>query len=503
MTDHLDTAIREAFDDIVADVPALGPPPDASTGRQTRRRRVWPVTVAASALAVAGVGAVLSLRDGSDASGDQAVGGVDVVAGELTVAPGVTDYYVGPESLGEPDVDEDLFDLIRCTELDADGTCTAVQGPAWIPFVTHGRPLADSSTPVEPDDSLPVDDFDTVTVETVFSDVTAAEYAADAGRLGEMAVPVTVRGHAGLTFNGVAQSFVVWPERPGVLVAVGVAPDRADEAPAIAAAVRLVDGPTAIPDEVVIPGTRSFRSGNSADGLVVTHADDGTECVGMRFFEQDGRCPASIESLTWLDGSIEPLPPAEQAVVGAVPSEVTSVRVTPYGAEPITADTFAYADYSHRFFRVPVPPSVAVAVEWLAADGSVIADTDRVANGSGYGGPAGIGVMVIDGSGTPGAGDHLAARLTGPYRGESVGIGVDPPAEIAAAADGVTETVVYYNHGFFGDPPGVAVLFAERLGAGTPLRASQELTDYLGSERPSDDLIVVLGSDLAGEWAPG
>jgi hypothetical protein len=281
---------------------------------------------------------------------------------DLAVAPGAADYYVGPEALGQPAVDEELFESItRCARLSDDGSaCVQIEGIAGVPLVSYG-----------PDANVTVDtvgrpawSYD-VQIGTTFAPVTPREYAAQWGATAKPPSDaslrdVTVRGHPGITYSNEQFPAVVWEERLGVLVWVTVPAERADELLTIANGVRRVPGPATIPYRVVLPGGRPYDvDNNNGDSLLVARTN-GQNCFGFGWV--DG-CASGIAGWTFARD--------DQLVAGVVPPEVAAVRVISRAGVPTVVDPEANDHVAGiRSFVVSVPGPATV--EWLDANGAVI-----------------------------------------------------------------------------------------------------------------------------------
>lgn len=290
----------------------------------------------------------------------------------LPVAPGVTDFYVGAEDLGEPALSLDAFERVtRCVALSADGTtCERIEGIAHVPLATYTG----------------VRGTGTAYIGTTFAEVEADRYADMMWDPGDSSyaerIPVTMRGHAGLQRIDDRQSGVAWVERPGVLVWVVVTPDIADDLLTIAEGVRLVDGPATIPHRVVVPdlGTAwdatpeldpiGFIAGLQEGNGFVVALHDGVECFGFPTVISCGRTPADrVWSRPTADGGM--------LVLGAASSDVASVNVVlPDDSKAGTA-TIGFGPYAARFFSFRLsderyPVADPVVIEWLSADGTVL-----------------------------------------------------------------------------------------------------------------------------------
>ena len=284
----------------------------------------------------------------------------------LPVVAGASDFYIGPSSLGTPTMNLSLFEQIaRCTELTADGSsCAQLEGLAGVGLVDYAGDAASTPDTVERSQTSYL-----VTIGTTFTGVTPAEYAEQWPGLKAdtipAAEPTTVRGHDALEFyETVGRPAVVWQERPGVLVWVAVPPEREAELLAIAEGVQRVPGPTDIPWVQVVPepGVAFDASNNNAEGMVVGRRGS-LECVGLGYLAS---CGTDIASRMFVAGGM---------VATATPPEVAQVRVT-FSSGSSLVEPEAKDGFTSRFVRVSVPdPATVELVEWLGADGTVIAST--------------------------------------------------------------------------------------------------------------------------------
>lgn len=286
----------------------------------------------------------------------------------LPVVAGATDFYVGPESLGTPVVDQEMLDqfgIIRCVELTADGSaCQRIEGIAGVGPVSYPTNVPAPST--VPGDITPR----TIGIEigTTYTGIAPSDYANiwGSGPTGSIApTPLAVRGHDGIQYHYGDRTYAVWQEQPGLLVWVAVPDQMADQLSTIAEGVRRVSGPATIPYVVVVtPLARPWdTSDNNADGLVYTRIG-GKLQVGVDYI--DGSSPVVVRQNPNVD--------AELVVGGAAPAEAMQVRITTAGNPPVIVDTVAFAGAPEaRFFQTNVPGGVGqVAFAWLAADGSEI-----------------------------------------------------------------------------------------------------------------------------------
>jgi|GEM_PF-3070628 len=274
----------------------------------------------------------------------------------IEVVPGVDDFYVGPASLGDPHISQSMWDsLIRCSELDASGACARIEGIGIVALVNYGTGQADQ-----------------VQVGTTFgAHVTLEEYALNLGSGLQTTRPATtstvVRGHTALLFEDNGQyPAVMWEERPGVLVWVAVPPTRQSELASIAETVVLQRGPSTIPGRVLVPNTgEPWRAqDNTGSGLVIAQFS-GKDCVGWGGIN---KCSDRIEDRTFAAHF-----PSAVYIAGSVPIDVGRVRVQPEIGDPVEVTPFAYGGSSSRFYQVTLPPETVASVDWLGADGNVIA----------------------------------------------------------------------------------------------------------------------------------
>jgi hypothetical protein len=284
------------------------------------------------------------------------------------VVGGAADFYVGPESLGTPVVDQEMLDqfgIIRCVELTADGSaCQRIEGIAGVGPVSYPTNVPVPST--VPGDITPR----TIGIEigTTYTGIAPSDYANiwGSGPTGSIApTPLAVRGHDGIQYHYADRTYAVWQEQPGLLVWVAVPDQMADQLSTIAEGVRRVSGPATIPYVVVVtPLARPWdTSDNNADGLVYTRIG-GKLQVGVDYI--DGSSPVVVRQNPNVDG--------ELVVAGAAPAEAMQVRITTAGNPPVIVDTVAFAGAPEaRFFQANMPGGVGqVTFAWLAADGSEI-----------------------------------------------------------------------------------------------------------------------------------
>lgn len=382
MNDQLDRAVRS----VLADIVDTAPQPPEQPARlltiddpATERRR--PVLGAAAAvIAVAGIGGVALLSGRSDAPApaaqppetaatipsttplatpppsslppcdDTGCRGFD----RLPVAPGATDYYVGPAHLGTPTISTDWFDtLTRCVELSDDfATCEKIEGIAGVNLV--GYPDAQGE----------------IAIGTTFTDLTPADYAAfwgpsratpDTGTR-----PTVVRGHDAISYTNEIAPGVVWQERPGVLVWVTVPAGSGLDPTTVAEGIQRVDGPASIPNRVVVQAlARPWDAqDNDGDGLVVATAK-GQGCVGLNYVDT---CGDEIGART----IVRPSSSGAVTIAGSTPADVATIRIEITGSTPIDVETITFADYPSRFYSTVVTSGAPQKLTWLDADGAII-----------------------------------------------------------------------------------------------------------------------------------
>lgn len=283
----------------------------------------------------------------------------------LAVVPGAADYYVGPESLGTPNVSLDWYEtLVRCTELTADfSACQKIEGIAGVNLVSYPTSLT-IDTVVRNEDSFKV------SIGTTFADITPQQYADQWGvsSMGPDAQKgLVVRGHEAIGYDNEYSSTVVWQERPGVLVWVTVPIEMADQLLEVADGVRRFDGPTTIPDKAMVTGLGNapFQAeSNDATGLIAARVA-GVDCVGYLWIEQ---CGTDIAKRTivrsWSEGVV--------TVAGSTPADVVTVQAMLKSGEVRSVDTVAFADRASRFYVMDSFSGVVMSVSWLDANGTVV-----------------------------------------------------------------------------------------------------------------------------------
>lgn len=291
---------------------------------------------------------------------------------ELPVADGVSDFYVGPEPLGTAVVSLNEFGrLVRCATLDPQATtCEKLEGYAGVGLTRYPSSVTVDTAGIEAADALDVE------IGTTFTDITPTEYAREWGNYPETGdakiEDVTVRDLPGVAYAYGASRYVVWSERPGVLVWVKAANDAPDELLSIAEGVRRVPGPDTIPWIVSVPddkhGQSYDASSNDADTLVVGKQTDGSECVGYRFIES--ACDGTIGEQTFVK-----IVNDRALVTGITPTTVTTVRISQNGNQLTETPTRQINPSTNLLFSEYVDTEGPVTVEWIDATG-VVASTE-------------------------------------------------------------------------------------------------------------------------------
>ncbi len=213
-------------------------------------------------------------------------------------------------------------------------------------------------------------------IGTTFTGITRIEYAKEWGNypeIGDAGIEdVTVRGQPAVAYTYGASRYVVWSERPGVLVWVKAANDAPDELLNIAEGVRRVRGPDTIPWIVSVPddkhGQSYDASSNDADTLVVGNQSDGSECVGNRFIES--ACGGTIGEQTFVK-----IVDDRALVTGIAPTTVTTVRISQNGNQLTETPTRQIDPSTNLLFSEYVDVEGPVTVEWIGATG-VVASTE-------------------------------------------------------------------------------------------------------------------------------
>lgn len=306
---------------------------------------------------------VLSLSPGSSAPCyDDGCAALD----RLPVVAGASDFYAGPEALGVPHVAIDFFDsLTRCAELNSDfSACQRIEGIAGVNLVTY-------TTETTIDTTARSESSYATNIGTTFTDLSPAQYAAQwavSGAGPATLTPMTVRGHDAVRYAYAGAPGIVLQERPGVLVWVSTPPESEDQLMTIAEGIRRLDGPTTIPNRVMVsPLAKVWDAGNNdGDGVLVASAG-GTECVGLDYLET---CGEGIRSRTVVRALSEPT--GTTRVAGSTPAGVSSVRIGITGAAPITVDTITFANYASRFYTTTVSGGEVESVTWLDDQGNEI-----------------------------------------------------------------------------------------------------------------------------------
>lgn len=276
----------------------------------------------------------------------------------LAVSAGAPDFYLGPESLGDPIVDDDLFEtLTRCTTLSADfASCDKIEGIAGVNLVSYPLDATTAQTDQGPPDRE-------IRVGTTFTDLDPSTYATQWGPTQGNGTQTdsTVRGHAAIRYSNEVDPAVVWQERPGVLVWVTVPADRTDELMSIAEGVRLTDGPTTIPNRAMVTELAEPWDAwdNDGDGLIVA-TSAGQECIGLDYVET---CGTTIEDRTIVRVASD----GTTAVAGSTPTDVTSIRITVTGNDPIEINTIPFANNPSRYYSTVVPAGAVEAITWINA----------------------------------------------------------------------------------------------------------------------------------------
>ena len=413
---ELEDRLRAACDAVIPRL--LGEPAGDGSVRQLERhrphhRRFRSTSIAAAvALIVGAAGIFVALRH-RQPEPVASSGGAELRCddsgchgwNELPVVPGASDFYIGPESLGEPIIHRNLFEsLTRCKQLDATFTnCAKLEGIAGVSLVDY---------PVDP--SITVDTVDrselsySIHVTTTFTDVGAVNYAHQWYRLVEgqpIMSDVTIRGHRGVTYEDhYGLPAVTWEERQGVVVTVSVPPEMKGNLLAVAAGIRSQAGPTTIPDRVAIGDAQWQSVANGTDGLVVGRLGD-SECVGYRRLEQ---CDQSIAGRTsvrndFTDGV------NNSAIAGATPADVDRVRVTLDDGSTADIATKVFANYRSRFYESAYAGRQIVKVEWIDGSGAAVATTGYVPTNNRGDDPTAPtvdtdlvrGLVLVDASGDP------------------------------------------------------------------------------------------------------
>jgi hypothetical protein len=288
---------------------------------------------------------------------------------DLPVAAGVSDFYIGPESLGEPTIDLSLFDtLTRCTTLSPDAkTCTKIEGVSGVSLVSYPA-----------DEVVMLDTLQTLTnadVGTTFADLTPLQYAQMWGPT-QGSGPIestTIRGHDAIAYLNEIRPALVWEERPGVLVWVSVPAELEPQLKSIAEGIRRRAGPRTIPAKIVAAGFAIpyDAQDNDGDNLLIGRSGN-TECVGFGFITS---CEQGVAARTFIDEH----DPSEIRVSGWVPANITSVRILAPDGSNVTDETKSVGGLTGRYFATTLTPAVSpVAIEWLDSEGNVVDRAVRI-----------------------------------------------------------------------------------------------------------------------------
>lgn len=381
---ELDDRLRAACQAVI---PQLmdGTAADSDALRSTPQRgRFRPTSIAAAIALLVGVGGVYAVasRDVDntpladtpiDASADPATNAAPRTLScddngchgwnELPVAPGVTDYYLGPESLGTPKINLNLFEsLTNCAELDPTfTTCTRIEGISQVSLVDYPVP---SGVTIDTVDRSELSY--SMHVTTTFTDSGAAAYVDALARprpgATERSSGVTVRGHDGLSYvDGYAMPAITWEERPGVLVTVSGPPELEDQLPGIAEGIRQQTGPATIPNRVILSKELASSFDNNSVGMLVGRLGD-QECFGYQYIDN---CDQSISALT------RPMNTEKPHIAGAVPPNVDQVQVTLTNGTATIVPTATFANYTLRFYEADLPQPIK-QVDWLDQTGQPI-----------------------------------------------------------------------------------------------------------------------------------
>ena len=153
-----------------------------------------------------------------------------------------------------------------------------------------------------------------------------------------------------------------------MLVWVSTPPESEDQLMTIAEGIRRLDGPTTIPNRVMVsPLAEVWDAGsNDGNGVLVASAG-GTECVGLDYLET---CGEDITVRTVVRAISEPS--GTTRVAGSTPAGVSSVRIDITGGAPITVETITFANYASRFYSTTVSGGEVESVTWLDDQGNEI-----------------------------------------------------------------------------------------------------------------------------------
>ena len=295
---------------------------------------------------------------------------------DLAVTGGASDFYVGPERLGTPQVALSLFDrLIRCAQLDEAGTaCKKLEGFAGVGVTRYPSDVTVDTTDVFSADALDVE------IGTTFTDISPTAYATPRGQTGDGLgdlEKVVVRGHDAIAYSSGGSRYVVWQERPGALVWVKAASDAPDDLLAVAEEVRRIPGPTTIPWLVVVPdetrGQSYDATSNDSDTLLIGLRADGTECVGFGYIDPERSCGGSITHQTFVR-----IIGDRALVTGITPATVRSVRVSQEGVQLAVVDTRPIEASDKLLFSTFVDVEGIVDVEWVDESGNTTSTTIEI-----------------------------------------------------------------------------------------------------------------------------
>ena len=387
----------------------------------------------------------------------------------LPVVDGAFDLFAGPESLGTPDISQDMLDqfgLVRCLELTADGlACQRIEGLAGVGLVGY--------TSIG------------VGIGTTFTSISAAEYVAQWSVSGSGPAPtedVVVRGHAGIRYPYGDRDYVVWPERDGMLAWVVVPSSMSDELLPIAEGVRTLDGPTTIPFLVVTGlGSAWDASANDSGGVVYARIGDAI-CVGIGWVPDP--CSRVVTRET-PDGS------GARQIAGIGPIGAATARVELDDSSSydfVLTAVQGIADESGFLGTLPAVDG-SLTLSWLDAEGAVLA-AERFDVGDQPGtvvattAPTGpqLMVLVANASYVNGAAGRFTQMISESYSA------FDP----VNALEMRDRSVVYYGSGF----ESAAQDLADRVG-GADIAPMPDTSTILETGTYLTDLLVLIGNDRA------
>lgn len=393
----------------------------------------------------------------------------------LPVVDGAFDLLGGPESLGTPDISQDMLDqfgLVRCLELTSDETaCQRIEGLAGV------GPVSYTSIGVG--------------IGTTFTSISAADYAAQwsvSGSGPATTKGVVVRGHAGIRYRYGDRDYVIWPERSGVLAWVVVPNSMSDNLLTIAEGVRTIDGPSTIPYLVVTGlGSTWDASDNDSDGVVYARIGDAI-CAGIGAVRDPCSRTVACETL----GGSGSRQIASIGPIGAAAARVELDDGSSYDFLLTPVQGLAGEDG----FLGALPASEgSLTLSWIDTDGVVLAaeridigeqsDTEA-ATTSAISGEA--TVLVANASTVNGAAGLFTNRIADRYA-------TFPPTNALQSTD---RSVVYYAPGFEPAAQDLAVRLEGADIARMPALDSLVETDVLGT-----DLLVLVGNDNARTFDPG